>query len=145
MVPGRVDGPYDIAHRIYKLARQPGNRRERLNNGRLDTVDLPLDYFAQERNLSQAGANVVVQVCGDSAAYVFELRQSLFAAAAQGFFALLALLFRSLALTDVARDTGEEPPVILAELAERNLERDLAAVLVESGQLDGLPGNMPHP
>ena len=49
----------------------------------------------------------------------------------------------SLACRQVAHDAGEEVPAALGEVTERYLERDQVALLVQAGELEGLPGHAP--
>ena len=48
-----------------------------------------------------------------------------------------------LARGQVPHDAGEEVPAALGEVAERDLERDGAPLLVQAGHLEGLPRDLP--
>ena len=75
MVPFRVDGPDDIAHRVHQLTRDAGDIGQRLGELRLRPIHLPVGDLAQDGDLRKAGADVVVQVCSDARAHALEFQQ----------------------------------------------------------------------
>ena len=75
-----------------------------------------------------------MQIGRDSLPDTLQLGQALLAAPPQG-------LFGPLALGHVADDAGEEPPVMLREFTERDLQREFAAVLAHTDHGDRFPGS----
>src|ERR1043165_4290076 len=89
--------------------------------------------FAQDRDLRETAPDFVVEIGGDALADALELGEALFAGAQQLFFGVLSL-------ADIADGADEVVPAAAREFAEGNFEGYFRAVLAQSGQFDGLPG-----
>src|SRR5437870_5213191 len=96
----RIDGPNDIAHRTNRLARDLGNRRERIPRIFIAVAKLLFGHFAENGDTGKVRADVVVQVGGDARAHVGNFQESRDA---------IAIKQKSRA-TDYQYDYYNEPP-----------------------------------
>jgi hypothetical protein len=99
-------------------------------------VNALLHDFAEDRNLGETRANVVMQIGRNPSPHPFKLGKSFFPAAPQG-------LVGTLAFTDVADNPCEIAVAVAAEFAEGDLQWNLVTVPMQSRELDSLPGNVP--
>src|ERR1700730_4135876 len=75
VVPFRVNGPNDIAHRVHQLTRDAGDIGQRLREVWMRRIYMLVGDLAQDGDLREAGADVVMQVCGDPRADALEFQQ----------------------------------------------------------------------
>ena len=76
-VPGRVDGPDDVAHRANGFACDAGDRGQwSARYGAPDAGVLPRGYFTEQRDARQVCPDVVMQVGGNSRPHVGHLERA---------------------------------------------------------------------
>src|SRR5438552_10766740 len=66
----RINGPNDVAHRRYRLARNLRNRREWISRLLVAITELLLDNLAENADAREIRPNVVVQSGGGGRAHV---------------------------------------------------------------------------
>ena len=75
VVSFRVNGPDNIAHRIHQIPRDAGDIGQWLRELRVRRIYQPAGNLAEDGDLGEAGADVVVQVRGDPGAHALEFQQ----------------------------------------------------------------------